>query len=900
MTEVNTNLEERKEKVVDFLKKKQQWVYYLILAVIVWIGGIFVRSANISKLKDVTTGGLTLAPDLDPFYFLRLAKEIIANGTLSAIDTMRYYPVGFNNSMELTMTSYLMVYLYKFLKFFDPSITIEYTAIIYPIIFFSATLIVFFLFVRKVFSEQKNSNIIALIATAFFAVIPGFIHRTVAGVPEKETAAFFFMFLSFYLMASAWKEKKTLNSILFGIGAGLSTGMMGLIWGGSVFVFITIGLTTLLAFFLSKIEDKDIMAYFGWLVPMTIILLFYSRFSVSLFEVTTGGIAYFAGALILFDRCLSKNIKEKIQTRIKLPEKMISFLCLIVLILILAAIVRPELLSKAANELNEKIVRPFAGNRFTVTVAENTKPYLSSWKSSFGTGLFWIFLAGSIWVVYELFRKLDKHKRTVLTTLYALMIFAIIFTRISPESTMNGVTPISNFIFVAGIALFFGALFYFYVKKTEYDLDKDLLFVFVIFFFALFSARSAIRVFYFIYPIAPVMVAFITVRLCEEAFAKKEEKDEFIRYSLKAIAIIIIIILAFPPLYKTGLPINFQGTWFDYEGASLSEVQYASVPNHYTVQWQQAMAWVREETPKDAVFTHWWDYGYWVQSIGERPTVVDGGNAIVYWDYLMGRYGLTAQNETEALEFYNMHNVSYLLIDSSDIGKYPAYSSIGSDENNDRLGWISTFNMNEQVTQEKRNETIYRYDGGTRLDKDFIYDGQRYSKDQAIVAAIFLPIKKAENATLSTDLFEQPSMVLVNQNKQIAVPVNCIYYNGKKVTYDGEGYNGCLYLVPVISGGQLNPIGAGMWISEKLMNSLMVKLYLFNESKYLDVAHVTNDPIVDSLNSEYNLSLRDFVIYESAGLLGPIKIWKVNYPDGLAQRPEYLELDYPEHLSGVK
>src|SRR3990172_10160255 len=103
------------------------------------------------------------------------------------------------------------------------------------------------------------------------------------------------------------------------------------------------------------------------------------------------------------------------------------------------------------------------------------------------------------------------------------------------------------------------------------------------------------------------------------------------------------------------------------------------------------MTWVRENTERNTVFGHWWDYGYWVQSIGERATVLDGGNAISYWNHMMGRYALTGTNETEALEFLYAHNTTHFLIDSTDIGKYPAFSSIGSDENYDRRSWISPF-----------------------------------------------------------------------------------------------------------------------------------------------------------------------------------------------------------------
>jgi len=38
------------------------------------------------------------------------------------------------------------------------------------------------------------------------------------------------------------------------------------------------------------------------------------------------------------------------------------------------------------------------------------------------------------------------------------------------------------------------------------------------------------------------------------------------------------------------------------------------------------MSWVRENTNPGEVFVHWWDYGYWVEYLGERPTLADGGH----------------------------------------------------------------------------------------------------------------------------------------------------------------------------------------------------------------------------------------------------------------------------------
>ena len=162
---MNELAEERNTKVKDFFFKNSNYIYISILLVIILFGGIYIRTAPLPFLKDVTTNNYTLGPDLDPFLFLRNAKIIVENGSLPAIDNMRYAPLGFNNGMETYLLPYTIAYLYKFLNYFDPGITIEYAANIYPVIAFILMIIFFFLFVRKAFSGQgkHQSNIIALI-----------------------------------------------------------------------------------------------------------------------------------------------------------------------------------------------------------------------------------------------------------------------------------------------------------------------------------------------------------------------------------------------------------------------------------------------------------------------------------------------------------------------------------------------------------------------------------------------------------------------------------------------------------------------------------------------------------------------------------------------------------------
>nr|AIF11072.1 putative membrane protein required for N-linked glycosylation (STT3) [uncultured marine thaumarchaeote KM3_48_E01] len=50
--------------------------------------------------------------------------------------------------------------------------------------------------------------------------------------------------------------------------------------------------------------------------------------------------------------------------------------------------------------------------------------------------------------------------------------------------------------------------------------------------------------------------------------------------------------------------------------------------NLSTNDWANAMQWLRENTPEDAVIASWWDYGYWISTLGERKTLADNSTLL--------------------------------------------------------------------------------------------------------------------------------------------------------------------------------------------------------------------------------------------------------------------------------
>jgi dolichyl-diphosphooligosaccharide--protein glycosyltransferase len=50
--------------------------------------------------------------------------------------------------------------------------------------------------------------------------------------------------------------------------------------------------------------------------------------------------------------------------------------------------------------------------------------------------------------------------------------------------------------------------------------------------------------------------------------------------------------------------------------------------NISTNDWSDAMQWLRENTSEDTVIAAWWDYGYWISTLGERKTLADNSTLI--------------------------------------------------------------------------------------------------------------------------------------------------------------------------------------------------------------------------------------------------------------------------------
>ncbi len=94
--------------------------------------------------------------------------------------------------------------------------------------------------------------------------------------------------------------------------------------------------------------------------------------------------------------------------------------------------------------------------------------------------------------------------------------------------------------------------------------------------------------------------------------------------------------------------------------------------------WLETLKWMRENTDKDGAFLAWWDYGHWINYIGERKAVLR--NDLAQQDMIRDFAYLLAGNDTESLKQYagfeeaGKRRAEYLLLDQELVSKWPAIS----------------------------------------------------------------------------------------------------------------------------------------------------------------------------------------------------------------------------------
>lgn len=865
--------------------KKFQWVATTIILLVVLFMSSSIRVSNWGLLTDQTTGGkIPLA--LDPYYFLRVAETIVENGgELPLVDAMRGPELKSGWSQEIMPR--VIVGIWRASNFFG-DYTLRAVDVVSPVIFYIIGLILFFFLIYVL----TKSKVASLISSSLLAFAPAYLYRTMAGFSDHEAIGMVAVFACLLVYAIALKnfEKDWKRTILYGLGVGFFTALVLATWGGAVSLIIMVVPISFGLYWLLKCEDrkKAIVFYLVWIASSILSpRVFHSSLigdMIGKFSGTYGLIVPAIFGLILVDWIFELLVKIK-KLKIKKENKTLYVLGSFAVLGLIGLTLVGKNIFAVFKSVWHAVLFPFGTDRVSLTVAENAQPYLMDWINQNSSMIFWLFVLGIFLVGIEVGKVIKSRKHGVLFGLsWAVMISAMLFSRISSSSIFNGENVISQLIYLVGVGIF--VTYFIWLNMYEmFDKGKissSLIFLMALMFIVVLNGRSAIRTFFLITPFVLLGVGYFVVKIFRYALRNKEEIIRIVLWGIFLFALGGILFSV--NMYKANIT---------------NQAMYTGPSAHG--QWQGAMSWVRNNTDEGSVFAHWWDYGYWVQTLGRRATIADGGHFQGRYNgnERIGRYLLTTDKPASAYSLMKSHNVSHLLIDPTDLGKYSAYSKIGSDEDWDRLSVIPIGVSDERNVQESADGVTRLYQFNSIVDEDIYYDniflpGPSYDSYgrpsyKSFIGGVILKVSSSGNGTI-----EQPEAVYVYNNLQYRIPLRRVYFNERLHDF-GSGLNATIRIVPAIQqSGQemtINPFGAAIYLSPRTEKTLFAKLYLMNdplgEYENISLIHAEDDMVVRAMKAQSS-AIEDFVYYQ--GFRGPIKIWEVDYPEGTQVYEEFLEL----------
>ncbi|MBI2184744.1 MAG: hypothetical protein HYU39_07290 [Thaumarchaeota archaeon] len=117
---------------------------------------------------------------------------------------------------------------------------------------------------------------------------------------------------------------------------------------------------------------------------------------------------------------------------------------------------------------------------------------------------------------------------------------------------------------------------------------------------------------------------------------------------------VMIVLLAFPVFYPP------QGNWLDSSDVPVSIASSSLGFRTQIPDWLEALKWIRENTPSDAVMAAWWDYGYWITVMGNRTTLAD--NATINQTRIAQLGKMFMSNEKNASKIIGSLGAKYIVV----------------------------------------------------------------------------------------------------------------------------------------------------------------------------------------------------------------------------------------------
>ncbi len=190
------------------------------------------------RFDDGPDTGKPYMPDIDPYYWLRYAGNIVDHGNPGDIeknsepwDTHQLAPNGRPVARTDWFHPYFLAYFYQATHVFT-GLSLLRTIMYYPVIISVLTVIIIFFIGRRI-----AGNTGGLFAGTMAAISQAFASRTLFGHGDSDAWAVFFPVLITWLFFEAFESKSTKKQAILGAVSGFFVGIYSFSWGGWWYIY---------------------------------------------------------------------------------------------------------------------------------------------------------------------------------------------------------------------------------------------------------------------------------------------------------------------------------------------------------------------------------------------------------------------------------------------------------------------------------------------------------------------------------------------------------------------------------------------------------------------------------------------------------------------------------------
>ncbi len=185
----------------------------------------------------------------------------------------------------------------------------------------------------------------------------------------------------------------------------------------------------------------------------------------------------------------------------------------------------------------------------------------------------------------------------------------------------HATTTISQSFFFHSILMIFSGLGIWFLlsKKSKINyLEKDMIaFSLILGLIGVYVSSAFVRLEVFasisIIILSSIGLSILTKEIFQMVVENKIKKNLMKFFYLGAIIVLLVLPLTIPE----------DGNWVTVTKAPPTILNGGSAYNTATDDWKESLEWIKTNTPKDSVIAAWWDYGYWISTMSERPTLTD-------------------------------------------------------------------------------------------------------------------------------------------------------------------------------------------------------------------------------------------------------------------------------------